>query len=109
MVDKIKIANIPVHLLTVDALHSSIGETIKNEEKKLFLHANARLVELANTKEIWLQDFFNTKVDYVMCDGSGIQLAAKLTQQPVPQKIAYNIWFYNFIEFASKENFSIYF
>jgi hypothetical protein len=38
----------------------------------MFLNANARLVELANTTDPWLVDFFNTTVDYVMCDGAGV-------------------------------------
>jgi N-acetylglucosaminyldiphosphoundecaprenol N-acetyl-beta-D-mannosaminyltransferase len=109
MVDKIVIANIPIHRLTVDDLHDRIERTIVNNEKKLFLHANARLVELANTSEKWLQDFFKNQVEYVMCDGSGIQLAAKLTGQPVPEKIAYNIWIWRFIKFTAEKKFSIYF
>lgn len=109
MVDKIVIANIPIHLLTVEDLHKRIETTTINQEKKLFLHANARLVELANTTEAWLQDFFNKEVEYVMCDGSGIQLAAKLTGQPVPHKIAYNIWIWSFIEFTVQKKLSIYF
>ena len=57
MIDKIVIANIPIHLLTVNDLHHGIEKAVINNEKRLFLHANARLIELANTQEKWLQDF----------------------------------------------------
>jgi len=109
MIDKIVIANIPIHLLTVNDLHHGIEKTVINNEKRLFLHANARLIELANTQEKWLQDFFNNEVEYVLCDGSGVQLAARLTGQRVPQKIAYNIWVWNFIRFAVQKKLSVYF
>jgi len=108
MIEKIVISNIPVHLFTIHSLHNTVLNTILLNEKKLFLHANARLVELANTKEVWLQDFFNNQVDYVMCDGSGIQLAARLTNQPVPKKIAYNLWIWVFAKFLREKKFSLY-
>lgn len=108
MIQKINVANIPVHLFTINSLHKTVETTIHSNEKKLFLHANARLIELANTNELWLQDFFNSEVDYVMCDGSGIQLAARITNQPVPKKIAYNVWFWIFAKFLREKEFSLY-
>jgi N-acetylglucosaminyldiphosphoundecaprenol N-acetyl-beta-D-mannosaminyltransferase len=108
-IPKVSIANIPVTLFTVESLHEQVRQTILGPDKKMFLHANARLIELANTTEAWLVDFFNNRVDYVMCDGAGVQLAAKLTGQPVPQKIAYNVWFWSFARFLAQNNFTLYF
>lgn len=108
MIQKIVVANIPVHLFTIYSLHRTVQDTIQANDKKLFLHANARLIELANTNELWLQDFFNNKVDYVMCDGSGIQLAARITNQPVPKKIAYNVWFWIFAKFLRERGYTLF-
>ena len=108
MIKNIVIANIPIHLLTMNSLHEIVRETIYSGKKRLFLHANARLIELANTNEVWLQEFCSNQVDYVMCDGSGIQLAARITRQPVPKKIAYNIWIWIFVKFLREHDFSIF-
>lgn len=106
--DNIKVGRIPVNLFTEDTLHREIKHIIGHRQKKTILHSNAHLVQLANSTEPWLVDYFNNEVDYVMCDGSGIQLGAKLTGQKVPEKIAYNIWFWHFAKFCAENNYSIF-
>jgi N-acetylglucosaminyldiphosphoundecaprenol N-acetyl-beta-D-mannosaminyltransferase len=108
-IDRITIGNISVDLLTIDLLHQLIAETISENHKNIFLHANAHLIELANTKEGWLIDFFHGQNRYVICDGSGVQFAARLTRQKVPLKIPYNTWIWKFAVFASSHSFSIFF
>src|SRR5690606_29158132 len=108
MIDKIEIANIPIHLFTVSTLHKTIKVAVISNSKTLFLHANARLIELANSKEKWLQEFFNMENGYVICDGAGVQLAARLTNQEVPEKIPYNSWIWPFAQFMSEENFTVF-
>lgn len=105
--DKIRVANIPVTLFTVDTLNNAIKSAVINCDQKIFLHANAYLVELANTKEDWLIDFFNES-DYTICDGAGIQLAARLTNQSIPEKIPYNTWIWELIRFLSANELSIF-
>lgn len=104
----IKVGNIPVHLFSEDDLNKTILKISQNKEKKTIFHANAYLIELANSKHNWLIDYFNSEVDYVMCDGSGIQFGAKLTNQKIPQKIAYNTWFWRFVKFCKEHELSIY-
>lgn len=109
MIDKIFVASVRIDLFTVASLHETIKSTIQHNDKKIFFHANARLVELANTTDRWLIEIFDTERNYVMCDGSGIQLAAKLTRQSVPKKIPYNLWIWELTSFLAKNNFSIFF
>ncbi len=106
--DSVKVGRIPVHLFTEESLHQEIKRIIDNGEKRTVLNSNAHLVQLANSNDHWLIEYFNKEVDFVMCDGSGIQLGAKLTGQKVPEKIAYNIWFWNFASFCAAQNFSIF-
>jgi N-acetylglucosaminyldiphosphoundecaprenol N-acetyl-beta-D-mannosaminyltransferase len=106
--DRIVIANIPVDLFTVETLHSTIASVIESKQKRIFLHANAHLIQMANTSERWLQSFFNEPDKFVMCDGSGVQLAAKLTRQTVPLKIPYNIWLWSFAKFLAAKGYSVY-
>lgn len=96
-------------LFTVESLHACIANTILKNEKSIFLHANAHLVELANTREKWLMEFFKREGNYVMCDGSGVQFAARLTRQKVPRKIPYNTWMWEFVGFLAKHNFTVFF
>ncbi|MFY9311342.1 MAG: WecB/TagA/CpsF family glycosyltransferase [Bacteroidia bacterium] len=108
MIEYIKVGGIKVNLFSVESLHNKINEIIKDNNKKIILHSNAHLVQLAHTEEPWLFDYFNNKVDYVVCDGSGIQLGAKFLGRKVPEKIAYNVWFWNFAAFCSQKNYSIF-
>lgn len=106
---RIKIANIPIDLFTFDSLNNSIGLSVKQTQKfpTIFLHANAYLVELANTKEQWLKEYFNS-IDFVICDGSGIQLAARITGQKIPEKIPFNIWIWKLAKYLSDNSISLY-
>ena len=105
--EKIHIAGIPVNLFTNESLINTIDSVVKENSKKVFLHANAHLVQLANTNEKWLVNFFNN-CDYVICDGSGIQLAARLTKQRIPTKIPFNTWIWDFIKFSSKRKIKLF-
>lgn len=106
---RISISGIPIDNFTVESLHEEITKTIRKKKKKVFLHANARLIELANTKEKWLIDYFNCDDKFVMCDGAGIQLAARIGGLPMPTKIPYNIWMWDLFKFVSLNGFRIYF
>ncbi|MDO9185005.1 MAG: WecB/TagA/CpsF family glycosyltransferase [Bacteroidia bacterium] len=108
MIAHIKIGRIPVHVFTEETLHIEIDQVIKDSSKKTFLNTNAHLVQLANSTEQWLINYFSEQVDYVVCDGASIQLGAKYTNQVVPEKITYNIWFWNFAKFCSENNHSIF-
>lgn len=105
---KIHVAGLPVNLFTVDSLHQKISEIIEKGDKKTILHSNAHLCQLANTNEKWLLEYFNKEVDYVHCDGAGIQLAAKLTGQEPPEKIPYNTWLWQFADYLAEKGYSIY-
>jgi N-acetylglucosaminyldiphosphoundecaprenol N-acetyl-beta-D-mannosaminyltransferase len=107
MTDRIRIADIPVDLLTVDRLHERIHASIASRQRTLVLYANAHLVQLAHYEEKWLLDFYRT-AGIILCDGAGIQLAARITGQKKPDKIAYNIWFWDFIKFLRENSHSIF-
>lgn len=101
------IGKIGLDILTLEQLHGLIYEAILSNKKKTILNINARLVELAHTSEKWLIDYVK-KTDHVFCDGASIQFAAKVTKQPIPQKITYNVWLWQLATFCSNNNFSIF-
>jgi len=106
---RIIIASIPIDCFTVNLLNTKIKEIVNENKDRptVFLHANAYLVELANTKEQWLKDYFNS-TDYVICDGSGIQLAARITGQKIPEKIPFNIWIWKLAKYLSDNSISLF-
>ena len=106
--ERITIGRIPVNLMSEEMLHFEIEKIIANNSRKTILHSNANLVQLANSSDKWLLKYFSEDVDFIMCDGSGVQLAALITNQKIPQKIAYNIWFWKFAKFCNTNKFSIF-
>lgn len=106
--ERITVGRIPIDLFTEKTLNEEIGRVIKSKQKKTVLNSNAHLVQLANSESPWLIDYFNQEVDYIMCDGAGLKLGAKLTGQKVPEKIAYNVWFWDFAKYCAENDFSIF-
>ncbi len=107
-VDRIQIGRIPIDLFTETRLNNTIGKIVANKEKKTVLHSNAHMVQLANSKYPWLIDYFNTEVDYVMCDGGGLRLLANINGLKTPEKIAYNVWFWEFSTYCAENDISIF-
>ncbi len=105
----ISVGGIPVDLFEERDYEQLLVESVRNNQKKTFFNSNAHMVVLANTKFPWLKKLFREKVDYVMCDGAGIQMGAWLRGKPVPQKIAYNAWFWNYASFCAKNGYRIFF
>ncbi len=105
----IQIGGIPVDLYEGQEYESLVSSAIEKNQKKTFFHINAHLVVLANTKFPWLKNKFTKNVDFVMCDGAGIQLAAFILGKSVPKKIAYNIWFWDFAKFCADKGYRIFF
>jgi N-acetylglucosaminyldiphosphoundecaprenol N-acetyl-beta-D-mannosaminyltransferase len=105
---RIIVGRIPVDLFTDDSLQGMVSQVVSENSRKTVLHSNANLVQLANTTDRWLIPYFNEEVDYVICDGAGIQIGAKITGQQVPLKIAYNVWFWKFAAFCNLHNYSIF-
>lgn len=107
-IERIKIGRIPIHLFTEETLNNTIGNIIKNREKKTVLNSNAHLVQMANYQYSWIIDYFNNQVDYVMCDGAGLELMSRANGLKRPEKIAYNVWFWKFANYCAENDFSIF-
>lgn len=109
MKEKVYIGEIPINIISKEILYKKLTTIISNNEKHVFLHANAHLIKLAQySKNQWLVDFFNATNISVMCDGGGIQLAAKITHQIVPEKIAYNTWIWELVDILVLNNWNIF-
>lgn len=95
---RIEIAKIPIDLVDEKIIEQKVEESLSSNSELLMLYANAHTIQLANNSELWLINFYRS-AGMVLCDGAGVQLGAMITRQSVPQKIAFNIWFWNFLKF----------
>jgi len=86
-----------------------VSLAVYHGEQKIFFYTNAHLVVLANSEFPLLKDAFRNKADYVMCDGAGIQLGARLKSKSIPVKTAYNVWFWGFARFCETKKFKLFF
>ncbi len=105
----IEVGGIPVDLFEEKDYKTLLQDAVEKNQKKLFFNTNAHLVVLANRKFPWLKELFQKRVDYVMCDGAGIQLGARLIGKPVPHKVAYNVWFWDYARFCAEKGYRIFF
>jgi N-acetylglucosaminyldiphosphoundecaprenol N-acetyl-beta-D-mannosaminyltransferase len=106
--ERIYLAKIPTDLFSISSLHNLIGNVIECNQKKIFLHSNSHLIKLSNSTDKWLIEFFNDNSNAVMCDGSGIEFGAKLTNQVVPPKIPYNTWIWDFANYLAENGYSLF-
>ncbi len=105
----IEVGGIPVDLFTEKDYENLLVRAVKEGRKECFFNSNAHLVVLANEKHSWLKKVFKEQVEYVMCDGAGIQLGAWIKGKAVPNKIAYNVWFWNFAKFCKEKDYKLFF
>ncbi len=105
----IKIGGIPVDLFEEEDYKSLLMSAVAQQSKKIFFHTNAHLVVLANRSATWLKEAFAQRADYVICDGAGIQFGARLVGKPIPNKVAYNVWFWDYAQFCAENGFRVFF
>lgn len=103
----IKILNSKVHLVSIQSLHDQLKLFIQTNRKATVDYLNIYSANLA-FENPWFDEFINS-CDIVVCDGKGIQLAAKLLGRPIPEQIAYNRWLWEFFSFCEEEGFSVFF
>lgn len=106
MKGRIEIANIPIDVIGELNIELAVSDAIRLGGRILILYANSHSIQLANYDEKWMIGLYKG-ADIILCDGAGVQLGALLTKQRIPEKIAFNIWFWNFLKFIEGK-FSIY-
>jgi N-acetylglucosaminyldiphosphoundecaprenol N-acetyl-beta-D-mannosaminyltransferase len=107
MNDSIDILGVQITIIDVTNLHMSLNQSIRENEKRLYLHANAMGLNIAYEYP-WFRDFLNT-AKVVFCDGVGIMLAARILGYPIPPRITYADWIWQLAEFAESNDFSLFF
>lgn len=105
--DTVHILGVPVDTLTVEALHAHIYRAVVDSDRATFLHVNVHCLNLACVHP-WLRTYLN-EVDLVICDGKGVQIAARWLGGCLPVRITYADWMWQLAAFAATHDFSFYF
>jgi N-acetylglucosaminyldiphosphoundecaprenol N-acetyl-beta-D-mannosaminyltransferase len=103
---KVDILGIHVNPITINELHSEIGQRIEKKCKSLILNVNVHCMNLAEHND-WLKDFLNS-AEIVFCDGAGVMLGAQILGHKIPERITYADWCWKLSEFANKNNYSLF-
>jgi N-acetylglucosaminyldiphosphoundecaprenol N-acetyl-beta-D-mannosaminyltransferase len=101
------ILGVNVSHLTLTRLANTIDSTIRDGGRATVLYANVHGLNLA-WEQPHLRVLYNQS-DYVLCDGFGVKLAARLLGQSLPERMTPPDWLPNVAALASKRGFSIFF
>lgn len=96
-----------LHQVEIPELHAFIGECISRRKKARILNLNVHAVNLSHDNVRFRNILKNAEL--VFCDGDGIRWACHYLNFPVPTKITYDRWFWEFAQFCEKEKYSLFF
>ena len=102
----VSVLGIGVDPLTVPELHGRIAAAVREQARATFLHVNVHALNLA-CRHPWLHGYLNS-ADLVVCDGAGVQLAARLLGGRLPARITYADWIWQLAAFAEREGFTLF-
>lgn len=107
--DKERVNVLGVHIdpLSVAELHARILAIVREEGHALVLHANVHGLNLCY-RDPELRSFFNA-VPVVFCDGAGVRLGARILGRSLPARITYADWAWQLMDFAEREELSLFF
>ncbi len=103
---RIMIAGVSFHPVTVDQLHQEIAAAVRDQLHKMVLHVNVHGINLAQG-DLRLRAIVN-QADLVFCDGFGVRLGARVLGYTVPPRITYADWLWQLAEFASAQGLSLF-
>ena len=98
---------IGVDPVTVEELHAGIKHLVESGEWGTVLNVNANCLNLLYEDAV-LRGFFGD-AELVICDGSGVMLAARILGSRIPERITYADWAWDLAAFAAAEGFSLFF
>jgi N-acetylglucosaminyldiphosphoundecaprenol N-acetyl-beta-D-mannosaminyltransferase len=104
--DKVTILGVGVDALTLDGVLDRIRTAASTRGHILISHINITGLNLAY-EQPWLRNFFNG-CDLVYCDGMGVQLAARWSGTPLPERFTLADWVWRLAGLAVERQFSLY-
>ena len=105
--NSINLLGIRIHNLTSAELNHEIDGLVRSGGKHIVANVNIHAMNIAHSHE-WFKDFLN-HADINFCDGDGVRLGAQIRGLHIAEKITYNRWIWDFLEFCEQSRFSCYF
>ncbi len=103
---RINVLGVGVDPVTVEGLHAEIKRLLVSGERGTVLNVNANCLNILYD-DAALRGFFDN-ADLVVCDGSGVMLAARLLGGRIPERITYADWAWRLASFARAEGLSLF-
>ena len=107
MRERVNILGVNVDPLSVAELHARILSIVREGGHALTLHVNIYGLNLCY-RDSELRAFFNA-APVVFCDGAGVVLGARILGRHLPKRITYADWAWELMDFAERENLSLFF
>ena len=104
---RVRVLGVGVDPVTPEGLNASISRFVDARAHALVLNVNAHGLNLAQD-HAWLRSMLNS-ADLVFCDGAGVQFAARMLGEEVPQKITYAEWMWQLAEMAAARGYRLFF
>src|SRR5690625_4744935 len=103
---RVEIMGVPFTYITQDAFVSDLDELIHQHKKAFVVTANPEIVMLANKDEKYMNALHNAT--HVTADGIGIVKAAKLLDNPLPERATGYDTMMGLLALANEKHYSIY-
>jgi N-acetylglucosaminyldiphosphoundecaprenol N-acetyl-beta-D-mannosaminyltransferase len=104
--DKAIILGVGVDAISLAGVLGKVQTAASGGEHFLISHVNITGLNLSY-EQPWLRDFYNG-CDLVYCDGMGVQLAARWTGTPLPERFTLADWVWQLAGLAAEKQFSLY-
>ena len=98
---------VPVDAILETDLHEHICHAIVQNLKVTFLHINVHGLNLA-WQQPEVRECFR-EANLVVCDGKGVQYAARWLGTPLPDRLTYADWTWSLAQLAADHGFTLYF
>ena len=104
---KVNVLGVQVDTYRLAALLEMIRVAIIANRRLLITHINVRGLHMAYENQ-WYRDFLNQS-DVVYCDGMGVNLAARLLGEHIPERYTLADWHTQLFTLACENDFSVFF
>lgn len=105
--NSVEMLGVRVDALDVGQVHQRIESIVSSGDRAHILNVNVNCLNLAWDRP-WLRQMLND-APVVFCDGTGVQWAARMLGGPVPPRVPYNTWMWEFADFAAEKDYAFYF
>lgn len=103
---RIKLLGINITSVFVEDLNAEVCKWLSEDKQRILLNINIHGMNLSR-KHHWMVDFYNDS-DAVLCDGTGVLWASRLTGNRIKERIALTDWGWPLAGILEKGGYSVF-